>query len=206
MLLALHLTPLKCRLLLVFAIWIINLLQDGYITTCLTVEYSGFSIYLSVAYEVVVLLLVSEDEKALGTCISCLTKVHPLLRVTPYVSKLAQLWFSITMIESTLQQTFVGDLNTGVCIISHFCIQIDWLQCYFLWENSFDAQKCLYWTACWQASFRGAHGKIAFLLASVVWCIWHPKCRGPKGTQIVFFFLSWLLLLLNSGCLIVLVL
>ncbi len=108
---------------------LINLLQDGYITTCLTVEYSGFSIYLGVAYQVVVLLLVSEDEKALGTCISCLTKVHPLLHVTPYVSKISQLGFSITMIERTLRQTFFGDLNTGVCIISNFCIQVHSLQC-----------------------------------------------------------------------------
>ncbi len=65
---------------------LINLLQGGYITTCLTVEYSGFSIYLSVAYQVVALLLVSEDEKAVVACISCLTKVRPLLHVTPYVS------------------------------------------------------------------------------------------------------------------------
>jgi hypothetical protein len=46
---------------------LINLLQAGYITTCLTVEYAGFSIYLSVAYQVVVPLLFSEDEKALVT-------------------------------------------------------------------------------------------------------------------------------------------
>ncbi len=117
---------------------LINLLQGGYITTCLTVEYSGFSIYMSVAYQVVVPLLVSEDEKVLVTCISCLTEVRPLLHVTPYVSKFSQLRFSITMIESTLQQAFVGHLNTGVCIISHFCIQVDSLQCYFFWENSFD--------------------------------------------------------------------
>ncbi len=80
-------------------------------------------------------LLVSEDEKALGTGINCLTKVHPLLHVTSYASKLSQLRFSITMIESTLQQTFVGHLNTGVCIISHFSIQIHSLQCYFLWRT-----------------------------------------------------------------------
>jgi CLIP-associating protein 1/2 len=54
---------------------LINLLQGGYITTCLTVECAGFSIYLSVAYQVVVPLLVSEDEKALVICISCLTKL-----------------------------------------------------------------------------------------------------------------------------------
>jgi hypothetical protein len=89
-------------------------------------------------------LLVSEDEKVLGTGINCLPKVNPLLHVTSYASKLSQLRFSITMIESTLQQTFVGHLNTGVGIISHFCIQLDSLQCYFLWENSFDAQKCLH--------------------------------------------------------------
>jgi hypothetical protein len=62
-----HLTPLKCRLLLVCAIWAHKPLEAGYITTCLTVEYAGFSIYLSVAYQVVVPLLVSEDEKALVT-------------------------------------------------------------------------------------------------------------------------------------------
>ncbi len=117
---------------------LINLLQGGYITTCLTVEYCGFSGYLSVTYQVVVPLLVSEDEKALVACISCLTKVRPLLHVTPYVSNFSQLGFSITMIESTSQQTFVGHLNTRVCIISHFCIQVDLLQCYFFWENSFD--------------------------------------------------------------------
>ncbi len=140
------------------------------------------------------------------TSISCLTKVRPLLHVTPYVSKFSQLGFSITMIESILQQTFIGHLNTGVCIISLFCIHVDSLQCYFFWENSFDVWKCLHWTAYWQASLSGAHGKIAVLLGSVVWCLWQPKCRGPKGTHIVFFFLSWLLLLLNSGSLIVLVL
>jgi hypothetical protein len=32
-----------------------------------------------------------------------LTKVHPLLHVTPYLSKFCQLRFSITMIESILQ-------------------------------------------------------------------------------------------------------
>jgi hypothetical protein len=124
----------------------------------------------------------------------------------PHTCQFSQLGFSITMIASTLQQTFFGHLNTRVCIISHFCIQVDSLQCYFFWENSFDVWKCLYWVACWQASFRGAHGKIAFLFASVVGCIWQPKCRDPKGTHIIFFFLSWLLLLLNSGSLILLVL
>jgi hypothetical protein len=67
---------------------------------------------------VVVPLLVSEDEKALVTCISCLTKL------------------------------------------------------------------------CWQTSFRGAYGKIAFLFASAVRCIWQPKCRSLKGTHTVLFFSS----------------
>ncbi len=116
---------------------LINLLQGGYITTCLTVEYSGFSIYLSVAYQVVVPLLVSEDEKVLVTCISWLTKVHPLLHVTSYASKFSQLRFSITMIESTLQQTFFGHLNTEFCIISHFCIQVDSPQCDFFLGKQF---------------------------------------------------------------------
>jgi hypothetical protein len=85
----------------------------------------------------VVPLLVSEDEKALVTCISCLTKVRPLLHVTPYMSKFSQLGVSITMIESTLQQTFFEHLNTGICIISHFCIQVDSLQCYFFLGKQF---------------------------------------------------------------------
>jgi len=138
-----HLTPLKCRLHPVFAIWahkplvwwLHYHLLNSWILWVLNIPQCRI--------QVVVQLLVSEDEKALGTGINCLTKVHPLLHVTSYASKLSQLWFSITMIESTLQQTFVGHLNTGVCIISHFCIQIHSLQCYFLWENSFDAQKCL---------------------------------------------------------------
>ncbi len=198
---------LKCRLYLVCAIWahkpLARWLHYHLLNSWI---YSGFSLYLCVTYQVVVPLLVSEDEKALVICISCLTKVHPLLHVTSYVSKFSQLRFSVIMIESTLQQTFVGHLITWVFTISHFFIQVDSLQCYFFCENSSDVWKYLHWTACWQTSFRGAHGKIAFLLASAVWCIWQPKCRSPKGTHIVFFFLSWLLLLLSSGSLFVLVL
>jgi hypothetical protein len=40
-------------------------------------DMAGFSL------QVVVPLLVSEDETALVTCISCLTKVHPFLSMFP---------------------------------------------------------------------------------------------------------------------------
>jgi hypothetical protein len=40
-------------------------------------DMAGFSL------QVVVPLLVSEDEKALVTCISCLTKVRPFLSMFP---------------------------------------------------------------------------------------------------------------------------